>query len=138
MKKESKGTKYKQRTISVWNEVAPFYHKRWAKNEVGPFGVTKKLLELSTKKQKEWVEEQDWYKDENFGQKLHDAPVIGLSIGALENCIIEKITYFQDYGTAGILKDKKYITVKRADELEALGDFTEEEKEFVALQRMHR
>jgi hypothetical protein len=47
LKKESKGTKYKQRTISVWNEVAPFYHKRWAKNEVGPFGVTKKLLELS-------------------------------------------------------------------------------------------
>ena len=47
MKKESKGTKYKQRTISVWNEVAPFYHKRWAKNEVGPFSVTKKLLELS-------------------------------------------------------------------------------------------
>ena len=54
-----------------------------------------------------------------------------MSIGALENCIIEKITYFQDYGTAGILRDKKYITVKRADELEALGDFTEEEKEFV-------
>ena len=47
MKKESKGTKYKQRTISVWNEVAPFYHKRWAKNEIGPFAVTKKLLDLS-------------------------------------------------------------------------------------------
>jgi len=47
LKKESKGTKYKQRTISVWNEVAPFYHKRWAKNEIGPFAVTKKLLDLS-------------------------------------------------------------------------------------------
>ena len=47
MKKESKGTKYKQRTIAVWNEVAPFYHKRWAKNEIGPFAVTKKLLDLS-------------------------------------------------------------------------------------------
>ena len=47
MKKDSKGTKYKQRTISVWNEVAPFYHKRWAKNEIGPFAVTKKLLDLS-------------------------------------------------------------------------------------------
>jgi len=47
LKKESKGTKYKQRTISVWNEVAPFYHKRWAKKEVGPFAVTKKLLDLS-------------------------------------------------------------------------------------------
>jgi len=47
LKKDSKGTKYKQRTISVWNEVAPFYHKRWAKNEIGPFSVTKKLLESS-------------------------------------------------------------------------------------------
>ena len=93
--------------------------------------TAKKLLKLSTKKQKEWVEEQDWYKDENFEQKLHDAPVIGLSMGALENYIIEKITYFQDYGTAGILRDKKYITIKRADELESLGNFTEEEKEFV-------
>ena len=47
MKKDSKGTKYKQRTISVWNEVTTFYHKRWAKNEIGPFAVTKKLLDLS-------------------------------------------------------------------------------------------
>ena len=47
MKKESKAIKYKQRTILVWNEVAPFYHKRWARDEVGPFDVTKKLLELS-------------------------------------------------------------------------------------------
>ena len=47
MKKDSKGTKYKQRTISVWNEVAQFYHKRWAKSETGPFAVTKKLLDSS-------------------------------------------------------------------------------------------
>ena len=47
MKKDSRGIKYKQRTILVWNEVAPFYHKRWAKNEIGPFAVTKKLLDLS-------------------------------------------------------------------------------------------
>ena len=47
MKKYSKGVKYKQRTISVWNEVAQSYHKRWAKDEIGPFGVTKKLLDLS-------------------------------------------------------------------------------------------
>ena len=47
MKENSRGTKYKQRTISVWNEVAPFYHKRWAKNETGPFAVTKKLLDSS-------------------------------------------------------------------------------------------
>ena len=55
MKKDSKGLKYKQRTISVWNEVAPFYHKRWAKEEVGPFGVTKKLLELSKIKKNDTV-----------------------------------------------------------------------------------
>ena len=47
MKKNSRGIKYKQRTILVWNEVALFYHKRWAKNEIGPFAVTKKLLDLS-------------------------------------------------------------------------------------------
>ncbi|MBT4325993.1 MAG: methyltransferase type 11, partial [Candidatus Nitrosopelagicus sp.] len=47
MKKNSRGIKYKQRTILVWNEVASFYHKRWAKNEIGPFAVTKKLLDLT-------------------------------------------------------------------------------------------
>ena len=36
----SKATKYKQRIINIWNEVAPFYHNRWAKNEIGPFSVT--------------------------------------------------------------------------------------------------
>jgi len=55
LKKDSKGLKYKQRTISVWNEVAPFYHKRWAKNEVGPFSVTKKLLDLSKIKKNDTV-----------------------------------------------------------------------------------
>jgi len=34
---KSKATKYKQRTINVWNEVAPFYHNRWAKNEKSIF-----------------------------------------------------------------------------------------------------
>jgi len=44
LKKESKDIKYKQRTIMVWNEVASYYHNRWAKNEVGPFNVTKELI----------------------------------------------------------------------------------------------
>jgi ubiquinone/menaquinone biosynthesis C-methylase UbiE len=44
LKKESKDIKYKQRTIMVWNEVAPYYHKRWAKNEIGPFNVTNELI----------------------------------------------------------------------------------------------
>ena len=47
MKKESKNTKYKQRNILVWNEVAPFYHKRWARKEIGPFNVTDELIKLS-------------------------------------------------------------------------------------------
>jgi len=41
---KSKATKYKQRIINVWNEVAPFYHNRWAKNEIGPFSVTNDLI----------------------------------------------------------------------------------------------
>ena len=41
---KSKATKCKQRTINVWNEVAPFYHNRWAKNEIGPFRVTNDLI----------------------------------------------------------------------------------------------
>ena len=55
MKKDSRSIKYKQRTISVWNEVAPFYHKRWAKNEIGPFAVTKKLLDSSKIKKSDSV-----------------------------------------------------------------------------------
>jgi ubiquinone/menaquinone biosynthesis C-methylase UbiE len=47
LKKESKSTKYKQRNILVWNEVAPFYHKRWARKEIGPFNVTNELIKLS-------------------------------------------------------------------------------------------
>ena len=41
---KSKTTEYKQRAINIWNEVAPFYHSRWAKNEIGPFSVTNDLI----------------------------------------------------------------------------------------------
>ena len=41
---KSKATKYKQRAINIWNDVAPFYHNRWAKNEIGPFSVTNDLI----------------------------------------------------------------------------------------------
>ena len=41
---KSKATKYKQRIINIWNEVAPFYHNRWAKNEIGPFSVTNSMI----------------------------------------------------------------------------------------------
>ncbi|AJM91392.1 MULTISPECIES: methyltransferase domain-containing protein [Nitrosopumilus] len=37
---------YKKQNMSVWNEVAPRYHKRWATSKKGPFQSTKKLVEL--------------------------------------------------------------------------------------------
>lgn len=39
-------TKYKQRNITIWNEVAPRYHKRWASISQGPFASTSKLIQL--------------------------------------------------------------------------------------------
>ena len=39
-------SKYKQRNMKIWNEVAPRYHKRWASVDKGPFQSTKKLIEL--------------------------------------------------------------------------------------------
>ncbi len=37
---------YKQRNMKIWNEVAPRYHKRWAKGNRGPFQSTQRLVEL--------------------------------------------------------------------------------------------
>ena len=37
---------YKKRNITIWNEVAPRYHKRWASVSEGPFQSTSKLIEL--------------------------------------------------------------------------------------------
>ncbi len=39
-------SKYKQRNMKIWNEVAPRYHKKWASVNKGPFQSTKKLIEL--------------------------------------------------------------------------------------------
>lgn len=39
-------SEYKQRSMKIWNEVAPRYHKRWASVNKGPFQSTKKLVEL--------------------------------------------------------------------------------------------
>ncbi len=41
-----KSIEYKKRNITVWNEVAPRYHKRWASVSEGPFQSTSKLVEL--------------------------------------------------------------------------------------------
>ncbi len=38
---------YKKRTIRIWNEVAPRYHKRWASIDSGPFQSTTKLVKLA-------------------------------------------------------------------------------------------
>ncbi len=39
-------TDYKKRNITIWNEVAPRYHKRWASVSQGPFQSTSKLVQL--------------------------------------------------------------------------------------------
>ena len=39
-------SEYKQRNMTIWNEVAPRYHKRWASVNKGPFQSTTKLIEL--------------------------------------------------------------------------------------------
>ena len=38
---------YKKRTITIWNEVAPRYHKRWASTNAGPFQSTHELVSLA-------------------------------------------------------------------------------------------
>ncbi|MFQ5496843.1 MAG: methyltransferase domain-containing protein [Nitrosopumilus sp.] len=43
---KSKSFEYKKRNMSIWNEVAPRYHKKWASENYGPFQSTKKLVDL--------------------------------------------------------------------------------------------
>jgi ubiquinone/menaquinone biosynthesis C-methylase UbiE len=38
---------YKRRIITTWNEIAPKYHKRWAKDNIGPFKSTAKLISMA-------------------------------------------------------------------------------------------
>ena len=38
---------YKKRLIKTWNEIAPRYHKRWAKNNIGPFRSSSELVKLA-------------------------------------------------------------------------------------------
>jgi len=37
---------YKKKNISIWNEIAPRYHKRWVSINQGPFPSTSKLVQL--------------------------------------------------------------------------------------------
>ena len=41
-----KSLEYKKRNMTIWNEVALRYHKRWASVGEGPFQSTSKLIEL--------------------------------------------------------------------------------------------
>lgn len=41
---KSNSIEYKKRLIKTWNEIAPRYHKRWAKKRIGPFQSTTKLI----------------------------------------------------------------------------------------------
>lgn len=45
--KEITRSEYKKRLIKTWNEVAPRYHKRWAKNNIGPFRSSSELVRLA-------------------------------------------------------------------------------------------
>ncbi len=47
LKKKFDSNAYKKNTITIWNEVAPRYHKRFAKKDIGPFKSTSKLVELA-------------------------------------------------------------------------------------------
>ena len=38
---------YKKKSITNWNQVAEIYHNKWAGLGVGPFGSTKKVIELA-------------------------------------------------------------------------------------------
>lgn len=46
---------YKKRIIKTWNEIAPRYHKKWAKYNTGPFKSTKKLVSLANIHRKQKV-----------------------------------------------------------------------------------
>jgi len=40
-------SEYKKQLIKTWNEIAPRYHKRWAKNNTGPFKSSSELVKLA-------------------------------------------------------------------------------------------
>lgn len=40
-------SEYKKQLIKTWNEIAPRYHKRWAKNNIGPFKSSSELVKLA-------------------------------------------------------------------------------------------
>ena len=88
-----------------------------------------KLLNLSHDDQKRWVESQDWFKQPNFIQSLYDAEVTALAVPGLEEDLNDHLINYEDYGCAGMLKTRGFISSDRADELEDSGNFTDLEKD---------
>ncbi|WP_268541489.1 class I SAM-dependent methyltransferase [Candidatus Nitrosotenuis cloacae] len=43
----SNSMEYKKRIIKTWNEIAPRYHNRWARGDVGPFKSTSELVSMA-------------------------------------------------------------------------------------------
>ncbi len=43
----SNSLEYKKRQIKIWNEIAPRYHKRWAREDIGAFQSTAKLITMA-------------------------------------------------------------------------------------------
>lgn len=40
-------TEYKKRNIQVWNEIAPRYHRRWVRKNIGPFQSSSHVVNLA-------------------------------------------------------------------------------------------
>ena len=47
LKKKIDHNSYKKNIQNIWDEVAPRYHKRFAKKDLGPFKGTSKLVEFA-------------------------------------------------------------------------------------------
>ena len=87
------------------------------------------ILNFTYDDQKNWVESQDWFKQPNFIQSLYDAEVTALAVPGLEEDLNDHLINHEDYGCAGMLKTRGFISSDRADELEELGNFTDLEKD---------
>ena len=84
----------------VWNEVAPYYHKRWAKNEIGPFNVTNELIKSAKIKS---------------GQKVLD---LACGTGLVTKKILNKVgkngeVYGIDSSNAALKIAKKWVGGKK-------------------------
>lgn len=104
MKKKLKRTNidsriYKKRLISIWNEIAPRYHKNWIKISKGPFKISSKIINILR------IEKES---------KILD---VGCGTGALVKNLISKINSKGviigiDSSNTAISIARKYVTQK--------------------------